>query len=333
VRAQRELVPIGLVTVEPHLERVDRARLSRGFGLRYFTCDFSEQWFRDEVDAVIIGTPPDTHYDLVLRCLGLGKHVLVEKPFALSEAQAAEMSYAARTADRKLGVVHNFQFARACRRAKALVESGALGELRSVHGFQSSNHRRRLPGWYRKLPMGLFTDESPHLIYLLSSYLKGTERLWSIVGPKLAADDNTPRNVAVHFEPCSGPSGSLQMCFTGALSEWYLAIFGSKATALLDLFRDILIVLPDDDRHLAGDVFRTSWRAVRSHLGGFLASGWRHLAGVLDYGNGEVLRRFSAAILDDSPMPEMDAEAGRAVVAIMDRIGGGIEVRPTTPNQ
>lgn len=328
-KAQRELELIGLITAESHLEMLDRARLSRRFGLRHFTSDFSEPWFRNEVDVVVIGTPPDTHHDLVMRCLGLGKHVLVEKPFALTASDAEEMVFAARTADRKLAVVHNFQFARACRRARALWESGALGELRAVYGFQSSNHRRRLPRWYKELPMGLFSDESPHLIYLLSSYLKDAARLSVIVGPPMAENDNTPRQVALHFETSEGPWGSLQMVFDSALSEWCLVLFGSRRTVLVDLFRDILIALPDDDRHLAPDVFRTSWRAVASHVTGFLVSGWRHVSGTMDYGNQEVFRRFTAAVVDKSPMPGIDAEDGRAVVTIMERIRNGTKARLT----
>lgn len=317
-KAQAELDLIGLVTGEPRLENLDRARLGQAFGLKHFTADLSERWLREDVDVVVIGTPPDTHYDLVMRCLGMGKHVLVEKPFSLTTAHAEEMVQAARDAGRKLGVVHNFQFADASRRALALCESGTLGELRGVYGFQSSNQRRRLPSWYPELPMGLFTDESPHLLYLLSSFVKNTAPLSVHVGPRMAVDDNTPRYVSAQFE--GDRPASLQMIFDGALSEWHLVLMGDKRTVLVDLFRDILAEIPDDGRHESLDVARSSWSGLRSHIAGFVASGWRHLSGRMDYGNHEVFRRFVAAVVDGSPMPGIEAEDGRAVVAIMEQI-------------
>ncbi len=268
----------------------------------------------------VIGTPPESHHELVLRCLSMGKHVLVEKPFAMTSEQAEEMAQAARSAELQLGVVHNFQFLRSCRRARTIFESGDLGELRGLIGFQSSNHRRRLPRWYKGLPLGLFTDESPHLIYLLLSFLPGAEPKSIFVGPPVSDDDNTPQLVSGHFQSPNGILGSLHMSFVGALSEWQLVLLGSRRTLVVDLFRDILLDVPDDRRHESLDVLQTSMKAVSSHIAGFVSSGIRHVAGTLDYGNGEVFRRFVASVLGGSPPEGIRAEDGAAVVRVMERI-------------
>src|SRR5690242_12189395 len=57
---------------------------------------------RDDVDAVYIATPPFLHHPQALAALAAGKHVIVEKPLALSVAQADELVAAARERDRLL---------------------------------------------------------------------------------------------------------------------------------------------------------------------------------------------------------------------------------------
>src|SRR5206468_7684705 len=79
---------------------------------------------------------------------------------------------ARKAADRRLvlALVHNFQFARSVRRARRQLEEGRWGKITALHGFQLSSPGRRLPHWYEQLPLGLFYDESPHLLYLLRAF-------------------------------------------------------------------------------------------------------------------------------------------------------------------
>jgi len=265
----------------------------------------------------VIGTPPDTHYPVAMDALRRGKHVLVEKPFALSAEHAAEMVRAAEEAGLVLAVVHNFQFARATARARALIARGALGEVRTVTGFQASNPARRLPRWIGTLPMGLFTDEAPHLLYLLREFAGAAAPESIFVGPPLAGDDPTPLAVGAHFA-AAGRAGALTMTFASAVSEWYVVLFGTRRTAIIDLFRDILIVLPDDGGHGSLEVLRTSGSALAGHLRGVLTSGIRHVASQLDYGNREVMRRFVDAALTGTPPEGISARDGLAVVEMME---------------
>lgn len=319
-RVQPELDLVGLLTQPGHLDRIDREALTRKFGLRHFADSLTEPWFRDGVDAAVIGTPPDTHYELAMLCLGMGKHVLVEKPLAGTVDETHRMIEAARAGGLSIGVVHNFQFARAPSRALALYRAGRLGELRALVGFQSSNHRRRLPSWYRELPLGLFTDESPHLLYLMLAFLTDATPTCIHVGSPLASSDNTPTHVSAQFESRQGIPAVLNMFFTGALSEWHFVLLGSKRTAVVDLFRDVYTELPDDRAHGSLDVLNTSFRGVAAHVLGFIGSGFRHLSGSMDYGNEEVFRRFTAGVLDGSRMPGIEPENGEAVVSLMEHI-------------
>jgi predicted dehydrogenase len=101
-----------------------------------------------EIEAIYIPLPNDLHVPLTLAAARAGKHVLCEKPFAMYAAQAAELREVA-------GQVHIMEafmvrFHPQWLRARELVRSGALGELRAVQAFfsyfnrQSDNIRNRL---------------------------------------------------------------------------------------------------------------------------------------------------------------------------------------------
>ncbi len=311
-RADARIEPIGLITQSPASTWYAPSLVRRRFGLRHIGFSMAEPWLADEVDAVVIGAPPDAHYQLTMEALRLGKHVLVEKPFALSVDHATEMVRTAAEAGLVLAVVHNFQFARSTLRVQSLIARGVLGEVRSVVGFQASNPARRLPPWINTLPMGLFTDEAPHLLYLLRQFVGHTAPESIFVGPPLAAGDPTPQTVGAHFA-AGDRTGTLSMTFASAVSEWHVILFGTRRTAIIDLFRDILIVLPDDDGHGSLEVLRTSWSALAGHLRGVFASGLRHVTRGIDYGNQEVMRRFVDAALTGEQPDGISARDGLAV--------------------
>jgi predicted dehydrogenase len=306
----------GVIVPEDQLAAPDRAALQKRFGALRFGPSLDVDWMA-EIDAVMVGTPPDTHPDLVVAALDAGKHVLVEKPFALTTAEADRMLDAAAANDRIVSVVHNFQFARAANHARSVIAGGGLGELKAVFGVQSSNHERRLPSWYRGLPLGLFTDEAPHLVYLLQSFLPDADLESLHVGRPLGADDNTPDLVSMVLRD-GDVVGSLHMTFVGALSEWMVVILGTRSTLVLDLFRDVCFTMPNDHGHLAADVLRSQLRAVGGHLVGTFGAGTQRLRGKLDYGNAEVVRHFVAAVRSGEPDPHIDGTRGRDVVRILE---------------
>lgn len=103
---------------------------------------FAEQWGwqetetdwkkvveRDDVDVVVITTPPGVHRDIAVAAAKAGKHVFCEKPIALNAAEAQEMYEAAEEA----GVVHylNHEYRRcpAVRLAKRLIDEGKIGRI------------------------------------------------------------------------------------------------------------------------------------------------------------------------------------------------------------
>ena len=81
------------------------------------------------LDAVVIATPPPTHYPIAKECLTHKLHVMVEKPLTLSTTHAEELIELAAQYDRKLMVGHTFEYNAAVRELKNLIDSGELGEI------------------------------------------------------------------------------------------------------------------------------------------------------------------------------------------------------------
>jgi predicted dehydrogenase len=92
----------------------------------------------DEVDLVIVSTPPNTHAHWGLRALAAGKHVVVEKPFCLTTAEADEMIAAARDGGRTLAVYQNRRWDSDYLALKSVVRSGRIGEVFHYESFVGS---------------------------------------------------------------------------------------------------------------------------------------------------------------------------------------------------
>lgn len=100
-----------------------------------------------DVEAVYIGTPHQLHYEHVLAAAKAGKHVLVDKPLAVSLEDAVTMVEACRTAGVHLIVGPSHSFDAPVAEARALISSGALGSVRMVQAFNYTDflYRPRRP--------------------------------------------------------------------------------------------------------------------------------------------------------------------------------------------
>ncbi len=307
--------------VDPHPERA--AALAERYSIPNAGSSLDEPWTAD-VDCLTIGAPPWKHGDLVETALERGWHCLCEKPFVLPSARGVALGQRARKLGLAVGVVHNFQFSRAGKRLFELIEAGRLGTIEAVHGFQLSNPRRRLPAWAADLPGGLFTDETPHLLYLTRRILGRLE----VRSADARLDGGGIRDISVTLDH-DAIWASLTMSFNASVFEWQLVVVGSQAVAAFDVVRDILVVVPNDRDHTPKDVLRSSSAMVLGHVGGFVASGVELARGRLLYGNDEICRRFvDAALGDRERLRWLTAEDGAAVVACIEEILRRVGVEP-----
>ncbi|MCZ7644830.1 MAG: Gfo/Idh/MocA family oxidoreductase [Planctomycetota bacterium] len=84
---------------------------------------------RNDVDAVVLSTPHFLHAPLAIQAAKAGKHVACEKPIACTLAQADEMIAACHAAGVKLSINYISRYSGMVRKAKELVEAGAIGKI------------------------------------------------------------------------------------------------------------------------------------------------------------------------------------------------------------
>jgi len=105
----------------------------------------------DRIDVVHLTTPNHLHYPQVKRALAAGKHVVCEKPLALTAAESRELVELADAA----GVVHctNFmaRFYPLVQQARSLLNEGSLGEIWNVHGSYLQDWLLRPTDWNWRL--------------------------------------------------------------------------------------------------------------------------------------------------------------------------------------
>lgn len=108
-----------------------------------------------DLDAVHIATPNYLHYPMVKKVIEAGKHVVCEKPLAMTVAEGEELLALAEAARVVNAVNFNIRFYPQCHQAKALVESGALGRLYLIHGQYLQDWLLRETDWNWRLEPGL----------------------------------------------------------------------------------------------------------------------------------------------------------------------------------
>ena len=93
------------------------------------TGSFGDLLVDTRIDAIVIATPVCTHFDLAMQALRAGKHVLVEKPMAMTSADALRLIDEADRRRLVLAVDHTFVYTGAVRKIRELIAEGGIGDL------------------------------------------------------------------------------------------------------------------------------------------------------------------------------------------------------------
>lgn len=295
-----------------------KADLAQTLNIPFFTTDF-DAFLAQSLAVVSVCSPPFAHTENVRALINAGIHVLVEKPMAMTAAECLEMQQAAERSGVKLCVAHNFLFGRSMAVLEQARAAGRLGDVTGVTAVQWSSWNRDLPQWHPTLKGGLFFDEIPHFLYLMESILGPltVAHTWARSG----GPDGTREEwrVDATLKGTHG-FGSLTAWFGAPQSEWYLAVGGTRGTVVMDLFRDIAVVLPyearRDYRYILEVPTRATaqrWQRIMRWVGTRIFRG-RHL-----YGHEPLIAQWITSIVEDTPVP-VPPQAGMRVLALMDAI-------------
>src|SRR5205823_3912399 len=136
--------------------------------------DVGELLRRDDLDVVYIATPPFLHHAQAMTALEGGKHVIVEKPLALTVGQSDELIAAARERDRLLVANLMQRYNPLFDAVRRLVEARVLGDV--LHGsFENYASDENLPAehwfWDRGKSGGIFVEHGVHFFDLFAGWL------------------------------------------------------------------------------------------------------------------------------------------------------------------
>jgi predicted dehydrogenase len=125
----------GLVTGHPDTKGVQFSQMYNIPKSSVYTYETFDQ-IKDnpDIDVIYIGLPNSMHCEYTVRGAAAGKHVLCEKPMAISSAECQTMIDACKKADRKLMIAYRMQYDPIWQAAREIVESGALGRVQSLRG-------------------------------------------------------------------------------------------------------------------------------------------------------------------------------------------------------
>jgi predicted dehydrogenase len=150
-------------------------RVAKKFGINSYYPELAGMLNREEMEVVNICTPPATHPALAIQAMKAGRHVLTEKPMALTVNEADEMIETARTSQVQMGVVHNQLFIPVVMKAREMVNQGVVGEVMGIAITDAMPRDSDIiwnkEHWCHQLPGGIFGEMLPHSLYLAQAFL------------------------------------------------------------------------------------------------------------------------------------------------------------------
>ncbi|MDN4476081.1 Gfo/Idh/MocA family oxidoreductase [Demequina sp. SYSU T00192] len=134
------------------IDRAEKALAAHGAEGAYATTDYKELLADPSIDVVHVCTWNVSHKEITIAALEAGKHVLVEKPMAVTGADAHEMAETAKRVGKKLSVGFQYRFRNEAQFLRKAIDEGRLGEIYAAKAH--AVRRRGVPIW------GVFTDET-----------------------------------------------------------------------------------------------------------------------------------------------------------------------------
>lgn len=273
--------------------------------------------------VVHVLTPPATHAPLARELLSGGVNVLVEKPLALTAAEADTVLDAARRAGRWVSVDHNRWFDPVVQQAARAVDTGRLGKLVGVEVFQGADPgeaEKMAAGsthWTARLPGGTLHNLAPHPLYLMRRFAGRMQDLHVV---SRASDSGQLEEVRIAGLGEIAPALVTISLYTQPFMN-RLTLLGSRASMEVNLNNMTLIERrPRRLPKLVGKVWPNLSEAGQL-LGATVRNGVAFVAGRQRFypGIGAHLKALYASIARGGP-PPVGAEEGRDIVAWYDEI-------------
>ncbi|MCL4560048.1 MAG: Gfo/Idh/MocA family oxidoreductase [Chloroflexi bacterium] len=210
------------------------------FGARVYT-DFRALIADPQVDLVDVLLPHHLHYPAAIAALDAGKHLLLEKPVAMTYREALEIYRKAQHTGVHFTVAENTRYVKAYIEAEKIIRSGQLGEITLVRTFLPANERVRLSSddfWGKRRHMGggALIDSGPHSFYLLK-WLFGDFRELAAYTSRLYRDSGSEveDNADVRGMLACGAEFHCGFTFTAEVPHSErLEVYGTQGSLIID---------------------------------------------------------------------------------------------------
>ena len=215
----------------------DRARsASERYDAPRWSVDYDEALADPAVDAVVLCLPHDLHKSFSVRAAAAGKHILVEKPMALSEAEAQDMVAAADRAGVRLSVGQSTRYGAAHQKAKALLSEGCIGRAvnvlhqRTFWIEQLSTDWRRVASACGGLYLPLFgSHDVDAMLWLLND---APSRVWGAIRSASPVSDGDSDGF-IGLEFADGKVGSIAFATRCRQARTETVFAGTEGTLVL----------------------------------------------------------------------------------------------------
>lgn len=273
---------------------------AREFGAKKWFADWKELLADDEIEAVYIATPVFLHAEQTIAAAEAGKHILCEKPMALTVAECDEMIAACRANNVKLGIAYYRRFYPVVKRVKEIIKAGELGKISfvQINAFESFNPPPDHPRYWllerAKSGGGPMMDFGCHRLEVLMNLFGEVKQLKSIVSNAIFGREvEDTASALLQFE--NGTCANLTVTHAAAEGQDTLDIFGTNGSIHIPVLNGA------EMRIRKGGEERTEFHAPQSNF---------HLPLIED---------FTEAVLNDKE-PGITGEIGKEVARLEEEI-------------
>ncbi|WP_349571112.1 inositol 2-dehydrogenase [Azotobacter salinestris] len=196
---------------------------------------------RNDVQAIVIGTPTHTHISLMLRAVRQGKAVLCEKPIDLDMAKSLEAVEEVERLNGRVMLAFNRRFESTFAAMRAAIDAGEVGEVRQV--IITSRDPGLAPEDYIRHSGGIFRDMTIHDLDI-GRWLLGEEPVEltamgsRLVDPALMEKYDDYDTAMVQMKTASGKQCHINNCRNAVYGyDQRIEVFGSKGMLLQDNLR------------------------------------------------------------------------------------------------
>lgn len=218
-------------------ETLEKFQIAQGYN------DYQQMLKKADIDAVLVCTPPEKHFQIVLDSIKNEKHVICEKPLATSVEEGLAIKETFESQQKKMSnplilmPAHNFIFTPCFDLALQLMKKGEVGNLQKITGCSSSNlmFYGAKTDFRLNAKGGVIEDLLPHVIYLCHETGGRLKKVLSVEPRRrgfTGVDD-----VDVEAELVSGIRATLSAKWTGFIPSLKLNLVGDSGQIMMDLLK------------------------------------------------------------------------------------------------